>query len=60
MSAHLRAGTPLPPSQVVRSRPRGIAGGKVAPLSSDNLGALHAKPAADAITFEGTTLHVPQ
>ena len=60
MSAHLRSDTPLPPSQVVRSRPRAMAGEKVAPLSRDNLGAVRDKPAADAITFDGTTLHVPQ
>ncbi len=60
MSAHLRTGSSLPPSQVVRSRPRGDAAEKVAPLSRDNLGALRDRPAADAITFDGSTLHVPE
>jgi hydroxybutyrate-dimer hydrolase len=60
LSAHLRTGTALPPSQVVRSHPRASAGAKVAPLSRNNLGALRDRPAADAITFDGSTLHVPQ
>jgi hydroxybutyrate-dimer hydrolase len=59
MAAHLRSGSDLPPSQVVRSRPRGIADGKIAPLSPENIGAVLDRPGMDAITFEGHTLHVP-
>lgn len=59
MAARLRSGTELPPSQVVRSRPRGTSAGKIAPLSPQNIGAVLDRPDTDAITFEGHTLHVP-
>jgi hydroxybutyrate-dimer hydrolase len=59
MAAHLRSGSDLPPSQVVRSRPRGITDGKIAPLSPQNIGAVLDRPGTDAITFAGHTLHVP-
>jgi hydroxybutyrate-dimer hydrolase len=59
MAARLRSGADLPPSQVVRSRPRGIENGKIAPLSRQNVGAVRDRPGTDAITFGGHTLHVP-
>ena len=52
---HLRNGTALPPSQVVRGVPR--AG---APLAAANVPPWSAAPAAgDAIAFGGGTLTVP-
>ena len=59
MAAHLRSRSNLPPSQVVRSRPRGTTGGKIAPLLPQNIGAVLDRPGTDAITFAGHTLHVP-
>jgi hydroxybutyrate-dimer hydrolase len=59
MAARLRSGTELPPSQVVRSRPRGTTDGKITPLSPQNIGAVLDRPDTDAITFAGHTLHVP-
>jgi hydroxybutyrate-dimer hydrolase len=55
----LRAGTALPPSQVIRSRPRGRIGGTVPPLDETHLGSLRANPGADAIGFRAGVLTVP-
>lgn len=57
--AHLTSGTPLPPSQVVRTTPRG--GTSPAPaLTPANVPAWSANPpVADRITFDGTTLTIP-
>ncbi len=55
--AHLKNGTPRPPSQVVRTPPRatGVA------LSAANVPPWAASPAAgDVIGFSGTSLSVPQ
>jgi hydroxybutyrate-dimer hydrolase len=59
MYAHLATGAPLPPSQVVRTTPRGgtspapaLAPANVPPWSAN-------PPAADRITFDGTTLTIP-
>ncbi|HXQ64086.1 MAG TPA: 3-hydroxybutyrate oligomer hydrolase family protein [Steroidobacteraceae bacterium] len=57
--ARLTAGTVLPPSQVIRSRPRGRADGGVPPLGEAHLGALRMHPGADAIGFSGGVLTVP-
>jgi hydroxybutyrate-dimer hydrolase len=60
MWAHLRDGTPLPPSQVVRTTPRGSVSGVVPQLEAGNVPPIEATPAAgDAITFHGNTLSVP-
>jgi hydroxybutyrate-dimer hydrolase len=59
MVARLRKAAPLPPSQVIRSKPRIILDGKLTALAADNLGELREKPGADAIHFDGSTLHVP-
>jgi hydroxybutyrate-dimer hydrolase len=60
MYAHLKNGTALPASQVVRTVPRGGAAGAAPAISAANLPAIATTPAAaDAITFSGTTLHVP-
>ena len=59
MAAYLRTGTPLPPSQVLRSRPRRSADGKTEALAPENLGALLTRPDTDSIVFTGHTLHIP-
>lgn len=60
MYAHLRQGTPLPASQVVRTVPRGGTPGAAPALTPANLPAIATTPAAgDAITLQGTVLKVP-
>jgi len=59
MADHLAGGAELPPSQVVRSRPRGVTGNGVAPLLADNLGSLRDRPGPDGIELRGDVLHVP-
>jgi hydroxybutyrate-dimer hydrolase len=60
MYAHLRAKKPLPPSQVVRTVPRGGTPGAAPPLTQDNVPPIATTPAdGDAITMVGTTLRVP-
>jgi hydroxybutyrate-dimer hydrolase len=61
MYAHLKNGTPLPPSQVVRTVPRGGVPGLAPALTDANVPAISAAPAAgDAIMMSGTTLVVPE
>ncbi len=57
MYAHLTQGDPLPPSQVVRTVPRGVG----APaIEVDNVPSISSAPhAGDLITFGGTTLTIP-
>jgi hydroxybutyrate-dimer hydrolase len=55
----LRHGTELPPSQVIRSRPRGGADGNVPPLAEAHVGQLRADPGGDAIRFGDGVLTVP-
>lgn len=55
----LRHGTELPPSQVIRSRPRGGAGDDVPPLGEAHVGRLRPDPGADAIRFADGVLSVP-
>ena len=60
MYAHLREKKPLPPSQVVRTVPRGGTPGAAPALTQANVPAIAATPAAgDAITIVGTTLRIP-
>ena len=61
MAARLRRGAPLPPSQVLRSRPRAaLDGGSLEPLSAANLGAIRPWPVAgDRITLRRGVLTVP-
>ena len=60
MWAHLKQGAPLPPSQVVRTVPRGSAGGVVPPLAAANVPPIPATPAAgDAIGYSAGTLAIP-
>ena len=61
MYDHLKSGKALPPSQVVRTNPRGGTPGAAPAISATNVPAISAAPtAADAITFSGTTLTIPQ
>jgi hydroxybutyrate-dimer hydrolase len=60
MYAKLRNGTALPPSQVVRTTPRGGTPGAAPQILPANVPAISAAPAAaDQITFTGTSLAVP-
>ena len=60
MYAHLKNGAALPPSQVVRTVPRGGTPGSAPALTAANVPAIAAAPGAnDAITFDGTTIKVP-
>ncbi|MBQ0935417.1 D-(-)-3-hydroxybutyrate oligomer hydrolase [Ideonella paludis] len=55
--ARLTEGTPLPPSQVVRTTPRASS---VTPLGAANVPAIASSPAvADQIVLTGTTLRIP-
>lgn len=61
MYEHLKNGKALPPSQVVRTTPRGGTPGAAPAIGSSNVPAFSAAPtAADAITFSGSTLTIPQ
>jgi hydroxybutyrate-dimer hydrolase len=60
MWAHLKSGTPLPPSQVVHTVPRGGAAGAAPALSVSNLPAILAAPGSNAIAFGGGGVNVPQ
>jgi hydroxybutyrate-dimer hydrolase len=60
MWGHLTAGTPLPPSQVVRTVPRGGVTGAAPPLTAANVPPIQASPApGDLIVFGGNTLTIP-
>jgi hydroxybutyrate-dimer hydrolase len=60
MYDHLTNGKPLPPSQVVRTIPRGGTPGAAPPITSANVPPIQATPAAgDLITFSHGTLSVP-
>ena len=59
MYAHLKNGTPLPPSQVVRATPRGGVPGAAPAISAANMPPLSAAPLlADQIGFAGNALNV--
>ncbi|NDY93916.1 D-(-)-3-hydroxybutyrate oligomer hydrolase [Ideonella livida] len=58
--AHLKHGTPLPPSQVVRTVPRGGAPFAAPAITAAHVPPFSAAPAAgDVITFNAGTLHIP-
>jgi hydroxybutyrate-dimer hydrolase len=60
MYAHLTSGSPLPPSQVVHTVPRGGAPGAAPPLTAANVPPIQAAPpASERITFRRSTLFVP-
>jgi hydroxybutyrate-dimer hydrolase len=60
MWAHLTQSVPLPPSQLVRTVPRGGAPGAAPPITNANVPPIQSSPAAaDQITFSGNTVTVP-
>jgi hydroxybutyrate-dimer hydrolase len=60
MYVHLKQGMPLPPSQVLRTVPRGGTPGAAPAITAANVPPIAAAPAAaDAIGFSGTTVSVP-
>ena len=57
---NLRNGTPLPPSQVVRTTPRGGTPGTAPALTAANVPPISVNPPlADLITFSGNVLTIP-
>jgi len=61
MWSHLVDGTPLPPSQVVRTVPRGGAPGAAPPLTVANVPPIAVAPAGpDVITVQRGVVHVPE
>ncbi|MBC7416445.1 MAG: D-(-)-3-hydroxybutyrate oligomer hydrolase [Herminiimonas sp.] len=60
MYANLKTGAALPPSQVVRTTPRGLTGATANPISLANVPAIKAAPAAtDKITFANNVVTIP-
>ena len=60
MYAYLKSGTALPPSQVVRTTPRGGVPGLAPAITAVNVPAISAAPAtANQIGFSGTSINVP-
>lgn len=57
--AALAGGPPLPPSQVLRSKPRARTADGLEALGREHLGLLRDRPGADAIEFHDHTLSVP-
>lgn len=61
MYAHLKNGAPLPPSQVVRTVPRGGVPGAAPAITRANLPPILSAPAsADRITFSNNTAVIPE
>ncbi|BDC45518.1 D-(-)-3-hydroxybutyrate oligomer hydrolase [Paraburkholderia terrae] len=59
MWSHLKNGTPLPPSQVMRTIPRGGSPGAAPPLGVANLPAIVANPGSNAIRVSDGVVNVP-
>ncbi len=60
MYAHLKSGAALPPSQVVRTVPRGGSPGAAPAITAANVPSIKASPAAaDQITFANNTATIP-
>ena len=60
MWAYLIQGQPLPPSQLVRTAPRGGTAGAAPQITTANVPPISSNPpAADTITFSGNTLTIP-
>jgi hydroxybutyrate-dimer hydrolase len=58
--ANLTQNVPLPPSQLVRTFPRGGTPGKAPAITAANVPPISATPAAaDAITFSGNVVTIP-
>ncbi|MCK6392856.1 D-(-)-3-hydroxybutyrate oligomer hydrolase [Zoogloea sp.] len=61
MYAHLKNGTALPNSQVIRTTPRGGTAGSAPALTASNLPPIAGNPAAaDTISYTGGTVNVPE
>jgi hydroxybutyrate-dimer hydrolase len=61
MYNHLKSGAALPPSQVVRTTPRGGTPGAAPAITAANVPAIAATPAAaDAISFSNNTVTIPE
>ena len=60
MWAHLTQNVPLPPSQLVRTIPRGGTPGAAPAITAANVPPISSTPATgDLITFSGTTVTIP-
>ena len=60
MYAHLKSGTAIPPSQVVRTTPRGGTPGAAPAITPANVPPIAATPfGSNAITFSNNTLTIP-
>ena len=60
MYARLKSGAALPPSQVVRTTPRGLNGTAANPITAANVPAISATPAStDRITFANNQVTIP-
>ena len=59
MRSHLMSGAPLPPSQVIRTVPRGGIPGTAPALAAANLPAIALKPGSNAISAEHGVVSVP-
>jgi hydroxybutyrate-dimer hydrolase len=60
MWANLTSNTPLPPSQVVRTTPRGGTPGSAPPITAANVPPISAAPpAGNQITFSNNTVNIP-
>jgi hydroxybutyrate-dimer hydrolase len=57
---HLTAGTPLPPSQVVRPIPRGAGAPPITPANLPDIAGDGAVDPANLINFDGAVLRIPQ
>jgi hydroxybutyrate-dimer hydrolase len=57
---HLKGGAALPPSQVIRTVPRGGTAGAAPALTTANLPAISASPGSDAIQVEAGAVNVPK
>lgn len=61
MYAHLTTGAALPPSQVVRTTPRGGTPGQAPQITTANVPAIsQSPPTADLITFSNNTVAIPE
>ncbi|MDQ3446543.1 MAG: D-(-)-3-hydroxybutyrate oligomer hydrolase [Pseudomonadota bacterium] len=57
---HLRTGAALPPSQVIRTTPRGGVPGSAPPITTANLPPISLTPTvSDVINFTGSTVQIP-
>ncbi|MEW9584805.1 D-(-)-3-hydroxybutyrate oligomer hydrolase [Paraburkholderia sp. DGU8] len=59
MWSHLKSGTPLPPSQVIHTTPRGGTPGAAPALTTADLPAIAASPGSNAITVTNGAVNVP-